>query len=296
MVKIKLFIFFILCIIFSNPVFAQDEEPRKADVIPSLRKVRQVPNHNMILDVEAFDIPFPSTFKGVGKNHIVDRSKSLDPFMEKLRLARAGFLTDSVRVLHVGDSHVKGHFFSYKVRDLIQEEFPLVSYEDYGINGAVEKTFNTPDRVRQIANFYPDLLILSFGTNTCNDRNYQSSYHYRELESLILQIRQLLPSVPILLTTPPGAYERLGRRGYRENRRTGLGAKVIKSCATDHNLAYWDLFNLVGGTQHAPTNWLNSNLMRPDHIHFYVEGYEFQGKLLYKALIQRYNEYVTPRN
>ncbi len=292
--KSKILMFLISSLLPLTSLLAQDLLPNKADVISKSSKIRPVPSHNLVLDIPMDDIAVPKSFKGVKKVDIVDKSKVLTPFLEKLRLARAGFLTDSVRVLHVGDSHIKGHYFTYKVKELLQEEFSMLSYEDYGINGAVERTFNTPDRIRQIASFSPDLLVLSFGTNTSNDRNYKSSKHYRELESLILQIRQLLPKTPILLTTPPGAYERLGRRNYRINRRTDQAVEVMKSCATDHNLAYWDLFNLVGGVQYAPSNWMNANLMRPDHIHYFIEGYELQGSLFYKALIQLYNEYVTP--
>lgn len=293
----KIMKFILACIIStvgSTSILAQDELPSKADPLGEMKRIKPVPLHSLHLDVPLQHIQVPTSFKGVKKNLIVDKSNSLAPFMEKLRLARADFLTDSVRVLHVGDSHIKGHFFTYRVRDLLQEDFSMLSYEDYGINGAVERTFNTPDRIRQIASFKPDLLILSFGTNTSNDRNYSSRYHYRELESLILQIRQLLPKTPILLTTPPGAFERLGRNRYRLNKRTDLAVNVIKECAVDHELAYWDLYNAVGGVIYAPTNWMSANLMRPDHIHFYVEGYELQGNLLYKAIIQHYNEYITP--
>lgn len=281
---------------YSFCVFAQDVLPVKADVLNKTTRIREVPDHTLSLDVPLEHIKVPTSFKGVKRNIIIDSSNALFPFLDQLRLARAGFLTDSVRILHVGDSHVRGHYFTYKVRDLLQEDFSMLSYDDYGINGAIERTFNTPDRIRQIASYSPDLLILSFGTNTSNDRNYNSRYHYRELESLILQIRQLLPKTPILLTTPPGAYERLGRNRYRLNVRTDKAVNVIMACALDHGLAYWDLYNTVGGVSYAPLNWMNANLMRPDHIHFYVEGYELQGSLLYKAIIQSYNEYITPRD
>lgn len=293
---VKSYKLLICCLLFLSvrgTLFCQDRIPNPANKLEKSKGIREVPTHNLLLDISLEKIELPSSFKGVKESPIIDQSNSLGSFFEKLRLARVGFLTDSVRVLHVGDSHIKGHYFTYKIRDLLQHNFQMLSYLDYGINGAVERTFNTPDRIRQIASFAPDLLILSFGTNTSNDRNYNSAVHYRELESLILQIRQLLPEVPIILTTPPGAYERIGRRRYRINKRTDRAVKVIKACAKDHELAYWDLFNGVGGVKYAPTNWMNAKLMRPDHIHYYVEGYELQGRLFYKALIQRYNEYVT---
>lgn len=293
--KLKLLLF--LYALFSLGQFttlAQDSFPTKAPQNEYHKRIKEVPSHNLTLDIELDSIFLPASFKGVKNSVIVDNSNSLAPFFDKLRLARTGFLTDSIRVLHVGDSHVKGHYFTYKVRDLLQKHFSTLSYEDYGINGAVERTFNTPDRIRQIASFKPDLLILSFGTNTSNDRNYSARYHYREVESLILQIRQLLPKTPILLTTPPGAFERIGRNKYRLNKRTEKAVKVIIDCAEDYGLASWDLYNAVGGVLYAPTNWMNAKLMRPDHVHFYVEGYELQGSLLYKAIIQRYNEYITP--
>lgn len=63
--------------------------------------------------------------------------------------------------------------------------------------------------------------------------------------------------------------------------------------AKDHRLLVWDMYDVVGGKRRACTNWTEAKLMRPDHVHYLPEGYILQGNLLYQAIIQAYNDYVS---
>ena len=142
----------------------------------------------------------------------------------------------------------------------------------------------------------PDFLILSLGTNESHNRRYNSTLHYRQMEELVRELRARLPNVPILVTTPPGSYERQRtnrrRRSYVINPRTSTTVKTIERCADANGLAYWDMYNLLGGAKRACLNWQEAGLMRPDHIHFMPEGYKLQGELLGQALLKAYNNYV----
>jgi hypothetical protein len=53
------------------------------------------------------------------------------------------------------------------------------------------------------------------------------------------------------------------------------------------------MYDVVGGKRRACTNWTEAKLMRPDHVHYLPEGYILQGNLLYQAIIQAYNDYVS---
>lgn len=236
-------------------------------------------------------------FLEVQENVLLDDGGVLYPFWERLRLLRLS--GDSLRVLHVGDSHIRGHVFPQTVGQRLQQYFTTLSYADMGINGAFCTTFTRPERIEAIAAQRPDLLILSFGTNESHNRRYDASLHYRQMDDLVRLIRDSLPDVPILMTTPPGSYDRYGRRRnrtYKINPRTATAAQTIRRYAESHGIAVWDMYSIVGGTRRACLNWQAARLMRPDHVHYLPEGYALQGELLHRAILKAYNDYVRTGN
>ena len=242
--------------------------------------------------------PLPRAFRQVSLNVLTDPDDVLAPFWQKLRLIRLGMRTDSVRLVHVGDSHVRGHIFPRTAGELMQQAFGYLAYTDVGINGATCLTFTRQDRMAQIAQLEPDLLILSFGTNESHGRGYNSSVHYHQMEDLLALIRTRLPDVPILLTTPPGSFEANRRKGrartYKVNPRTAQAVDCIHRFAQSHDLAVWDLYTIFGGADRACLNWQEAGLMRPDHVHFLPEGYTLQGQLLFQALLRAANRHLNP--
>ncbi|MCD8310495.1 MAG: GDSL-type esterase/lipase family protein [Prevotellaceae bacterium] len=253
----------------------------------------------MNVAVDTVPVPvyrLPAAFRGCAPNHLVDTLDVLAPFWEKLRLARAGVPGDSIRVLHVGDSHVRGHFFPNTTGHLLRLAFGRVAYTDMGINGAYCLTFARADRIAAIAAARPDLLILSFGTNESHNRSYDRVTHYHQMEELVQMIRAKLPGVPIILTTPPGSFEAVRqknrRRTYTANPRTGRVSENICRFGAAHGIPVWNLYEVAGG-QRACLNWEAARLMRPDHVHFFAQGYQLQGELFYQALLMAYNESIT---
>lgn len=241
----------------------------------------------------------PKSFQNMGDNQLTDSLGVLSPVWERLRMLKlacdAGIAADSLNIVHVGDSHVRGHIFPRTVGEVLKQAFGAVRYTDYGINGAFCFTFLRQDRIDQIVDLHPDFLILSLGTNESHNRRYNSTLHFRQMEDLVRELRTRLPDVPILVTTPPGSYERRRtnrRRSYVINPRTSATVKTIERCADANGLAYWDMYNLLGGVKRACLNWQEAGLMRPDHIHFLPDGYRLQGELLGQALLKAYNEYV----
>lgn len=276
---------------------AQDAMPLAAPA------ARCVPDQDTLMlyaqRTDTLPVPFvgyPSAFRQVGENALRDSLGQLHPFWERLRLLRAGASGDTLRVVHIGDSHVRGHIFPRTAGEWLQRAFGALAYTDMGINGAFCTTFTRPERIRAVAALHPDLLILSFGTNESHNRRYDPQAHYRQMDELVRLLREQLPDVPLLLTTPPGSYESQRQRGrrrtYRINPRTDLAVRTICRYADDHGLAVWDMYNLLGGAARACLNWQEARLMRPDHVHYLPEGYCLQGELLAQALIKAYNDYV----
>lgn len=241
-------------------------------------------------------ITFPAAFRELRENEITDSLGILRPFLEKLRLLRLGASADTLRIVHVGDSHIRGRILPRTAGDLMQRTFGALSYTDVGINGAFCVTFTRPDRIEKIAVLHPDLLILSFGTNESHNRRYNPMLHYRQMDDLVRLLRDSLPGVPMLMTAPPGSYEsfriRRRRRTYSINPRTALAVQTIHRYADENGLAVWDMYNILGGARRACLNWQEAGLMRPDHVHYIPDGYVLQGELLYQALLKAYNDYV----
>ncbi|MDR0754039.1 MAG: GDSL-type esterase/lipase family protein [Prevotellaceae bacterium] len=267
----------------------------------------------------------PASFAGIQPNIIQDSARSLSGFFEKLMMIRdiKNLEKPVVRIVHIGDSHVRSHEFTpafnfrlteifgnaatkfiegYKNAGIVEENgLPGVICHCIGINGATSKNFLNDKYIYEINKLNPDLIIISLGTNEGLGR-YDSIYHYNMMENLFSLLKNHCPQATILYTTPPGAfkttYSRARRRRNRkiisvtENKSTKNVASTIVQFAADHNAACWDLFNIVGGEQNACKNWQNGNYYQKDKLHFIIDGYILQGNLLYEALIAGYNEYV----
>ena len=254
----------------------------------------------------------PSSFLHTQENKI-ERSELLRPFFEKLEKGNT-----PVRLVHLGDSHVRGHVFTVEARRCLEEAWgsraveeqqisyrtsalaqetgkPGLVYHAMGVNGAQCSHFNTEGNLEKICELKPDLIILSFGTNEAQG-NYVESTHRLVLDSLVSSLRRRCPKATIMLTTPPGAYRMLrirhrrnGRNYYtyqrQPNPNTQRVTSVLRDYAQKNGLPLWDLYNVVGGQKYGLRNWTGANMMRRDRIHYTDAGYRLMGGLLAEALI-----------
>ena len=276
---------------------AQDRIPACPPPGKKQKTIKPLREMNWANDTVSVQFSFPAAFRGMGRNEIVDSIALLTPVFERLRQVRAGLSEDTVRIVHIGDSHVRGHIYPQTTGARLIETFGAVSYIDKGVNGATCLTFTHPDRIAEIAALKPEVLILSFGTNESHNRRNNVNVHYNQMDELVKLLQDSLPNVSILLTTPPGSYEsfrqRRRKRTYAINPRTVTAAETIRRHAKEHRLLVWDMYDVVGGKRRACVNWTEAKLMRPDHVHYLPEGYILQGNLLYQALINAYNDYVS---
>ncbi len=287
---------FMSCLFYASPTWAQDDLPRPLNSLKKMKPLRSLPERKVGSDTIAVRSVLPATFKETGPNKLADPHRVLDPVLERLQQLKTGVSDDTLRVVHIGDSHVRGHIYPQTTGTLLGKTFGPIAYTDMGVNGATCLTFTHPQRIVDVAALRPELLILSFGTNESHNRNYNANVHYQQMDELIKALRDSLPDVPILLTTPPGSYDRSRqrrRRTYAINPRTNTAAKMIAKYAAEHGAAVWDLYNVVGGPQRACKNWFEARFMRPDHVHYLSEGYVLQGELLYEAILKAYNDYVS---
>ncbi len=313
--KLKQLVFYIACLtaLVAMPGYAQDVLPECPK--PDKHSSPVYPSHEMkqLMQFVSVDSPMPAVFRNTTENELTDPAGSLHPFWEKL-----GALDRPLRIVHIGDSHVRGHVFPYVMRCCLEDDFgskaieniPVtyqtsgiaretgssgVVYHILGVNGATCQSFSTPEHIRQIADLHPDLVILSFGTNEAHGRRYNASEHTAAMNYLIAELKTSCPDVAFLMTTPPGAYVRNGRRGKIINPRTPLVVENELKFAREHGIAIWDMYDIVGGKQRACLNWNAAKMYQRDKIHFTHEGYTLQGLLLHEAFIKAYNHYVATR-
>ncbi|MDR2149123.1 MAG: GDSL-type esterase/lipase family protein [Tannerella sp.] len=167
-----------------------------------------------------------------------------------------------------------------------------ILYHALGINGARFSDFTNRKYIRQLSLLNPALIIVSLGTNESFGKNFDKSEFERQIDAFVSLIDQELSNTSILLTTPAETYKRerlKGKRIYVRNENSAKAAEVIASYSDKSGIACWDLFAASGGVNSCK-NWWNAGLFAYDHIHFTQKGYEEQGKLLYKSLINSLNE------
>ncbi len=173
----------------------------------------------------------------------------------------------------------------------LENELAGVLYHTIGINGARFSDFSRAKYfASQVGELFPDLIILSFGTNEAADPSLGEKGFYNQIDKLVGHLKEAAPGALFLLTTPADSYF----RGKGFNPRMAMISAVLRKYADDNSLALWDLYR-IGGGENSAANWKNSGLMSHDSIHYSKKGYAVQGKLLYQSIVNGYNEFWMAR-
>jgi lysophospholipase L1-like esterase len=169
-----------------------------------------------------------------------------------------------------------------------------VFYHSIGINGAKFCSYNqcSESFYSQIASLNPDLVIISLGTNEAMARIIDEHQLYSDIFDFVFNIRFASPGTAVVFTTPAEAFAKAGRRTPTvPNSRTGKVRDIIASFAEKNGYPYWDLYSITGGKGSA-LEWNRKRLLVRDRIHFTQRGYEYQGELLFEAIVKSYNQYI----
>lgn len=98
----------LFCLLSVLKLLAQDPLPAcpvKGKLMQSVKPMKEM---KLLYDTIQVRVDLPATFKEVGYNEIIDSLGILSPVLEHLRLVKGGILEDTVRILHIGDSHIRG--------------------------------------------------------------------------------------------------------------------------------------------------------------------------------------------
>lgn len=241
--------------------------------------------------------PFPSSFRNTQTNELIN-GPSLSPVFQKLRKNRP------VKVMQIGDSHVRGNFLPRSLEATLKKNFSSVEFAYYGINGAWAKRFYEYDMINRVAAERPDLVVISFGTNEAHGSTIDERVHAETMDVLTNRISERCSGVCFLFTTPPGSYiaQRTGSytTGRGRNRRTryhtakvpnqntaNVARSIVNYCRS-RKYAVWDIYTIAGGSTSAFSNWKDAGMMNSDLVHYLAPGYNLQGKLLGEAIYKAY--------
>ncbi len=200
----------------------------------------------------------------------------------------------AIRILHLGDSHIKKGFCTDPIRDELQKRYgELVKVEPMGINGATYLTFSSSEKIQDIVDFEPDLMIVSLGTNDSYTHRFSPERMKFNMEVFFTMLEEELPDLPIILTTPPASYFRHRTRIYRRryatyytyNKQTRKASQTLKYLARNKSYGLIDLYERYGSLKQTQS-WLSKGLMRKDHIHYSAKIYNQFGKAIAEALIK----------
>ena len=167
---------------------------------------------------------------------------------------------------------------------------PGILYHSIGVNGAKYTDYTDRDYIRQLALLNPSLLIVSLGTNESIVRNFNKALFEQQLNAFIRLVREEIPGVSLLITTPAESYRQVTvnkQRQYVRNENVAKVAEIISSYTEKEGLACWDLYSIAGG-DNSCKNWFDAKMFGRDRIHFSSNGYDEQGMLLYKAIVRSY--------
>jgi lysophospholipase L1-like esterase len=167
-----------------------------------------------------------------------------------------------------------------------------VLYHVIGVNGAKYMHYQAAKYFsEQTHQLDPELFIISLGTNEALDYPYIDKRLAVYIENLVSSLRSHNPLAKFIIVTPPDCFIKRTKKnpGIQKVRET------LIQFAAENGYAFYDMHQALGGDGSAE-RWKEAQLLRADGVHFSKEGYDYQGNLLFHAIIKGYNDYVPVRH
>lgn len=184
------------------------------------------------------------------------------------------------------------NFYNQKPIDIhgivLKNDCTGILYHTIGVNGATYKSYNkTTLFAQQLSYLQPDLIIISLGTNESYDAKFDSLQFKNELQTFVNTIKKSCGNCCILFTTPADNFK-IHKKKMIHNAKPKTVTQIINNYAKVEHYATWNLYEIMGGKGSMKT-WHKLKLSTKDHVHFTRAGYELKGKLLFDALMEKYN-------
>jgi lysophospholipase L1-like esterase len=177
-----------------------------------------------------------------------------------------------------------------------------VLFDSFGVSGATVDIFNhwNPLIVQwDLKQLRPSLIIVAYGTNEAFKLGFDAATYKQIFAQVLRSLKQMAPEASILVVGPPGGQRSssnqkrspsTGSTGPWETPESVTEIRYIQhDTAVAFGDAYWDWASVLGGTR-GFNRWVYSDppLVRTDHIHFTVLGYEISAKALFNFLMDGY--------
>ncbi len=179
-------------------LYAQDAIPALSRPLEPLRIPGETKEMHRGMRLITVHDSLPASFTHSLDNVIEDENRSLSPFFQKLN-----DMTGPVRIVHIGDSHVRGHLYPLITRRRLEHDFgaeavypdvisyrtgglahetgePGIVYHMIGINGATSVTFSDDEKIKE--NEIENCCKLALKYNVPLYLQPESSYLFNELK------------------------------------------------------------------------------------------------------------------
>ena len=184
----------------------------------------------------------------------------------------------------------------------VESFHPGVLFDSFGVSGATVDIFNhwNPLLVQwDLKQLRPSLIIVAYGTNEAFQLGFDAATYKQIFAQVLRSLKRMAPEASILVVGPPGGQRSIsnqkrspstGSTGRWETPESVTEVRYIQhDAAVAFGDGYWDWATVLGGTR-GFNNWVYSDppLVRSDHVHFTVLGYETSAKALFNFLMDSY--------
>jgi lysophospholipase L1-like esterase len=178
---------------------------------------------------------------------------------------------------------------------VLEREGPGVVLDAIGIQGARIRFLDKQDDTHwkeQLEQRRPNLMIYEFGANESADGLlYPMADYHRTMREVLEQGRRAVPSSSCLVI---GAMDRASKKGD-QLKSLGIIPLLVaeqRSAASEVGCAFFDTFAAMGGEGSMPS-WVRRGLGQADLTHPSAEGSDAIGTWIYRAIMQRYGEFLS---
>ncbi len=189
---------------------------------------------------------------------------------------------------------------SFTVGGFIPEnDEPGIVYHAIGVNGASVPSYLSCEHFeKQLALIHPDMIIFAIGINDAVPENFSDSVFIANYDSLISKIETVVPNCAYIFITNNDSFRKngSGKKAYYTVNKNGLKVqRDFYELARKHDGGVWDMFAIMGGLN-SMRQWEVMGLAQKDKIHFTRKGYKLMGDMMYRAIIESYNETMSRKN
>ena len=172
-----------------------------------------------------------------------------------------------------------------------------IVYHEVGVNGAAVISYLRCENFEQeLAFIKPDLVIFGIGINDAVDVNFSSEKFIANYNALIAKVRNVSPDCAFVFITNNDSYRKIrvrrGRYNYQVNQNGVVAQQAFYEIARQNCGGVWDKFEIMGGLR-SIAKWQHAGLAQKDKIHFTPKGYMLLGDMLFNALVEYYENFVS---